>query len=494
MTNNVASERKNLSVHDVLPKQRGLYYGGEWHEPLGGYGETVNPATGESLGRVAEANSEDIALVVESARSAFTSWRHTLPRNRGAVLRKMAEIVREHGEELALIDAANCGNPVSELMKDINASATFIDVFAGLVLSVEGSTMPMGEGVVNLTHREPVGVCARLLAYNHPLLFFCAKFAPAVVAGNSVIMKPPQQAPLSAYRLMELWDGILPPGVLNLVAGGVGCGEALTQHPEVPIVTLIGSVPTARAVMRGAAERLKSVIFELGGKNAMVVYPDADIEKAIAGAVKGMNFGWGGQSCGSTSRLFLHSSIYDQVLEGVIAGAKAFNPGIPTDPSTTMGSLISKSQFDKVMGYIKIAKDEGARLVFGGESPSAPELANGFFVEPTIFADVTADMRIAQEEVFGPVLSVLRWDDEEQLFEDVNSVEYGLTGSIYTTSLANAHRASAKMEAGYIWVNNSSMHFPGVPFGGFKMSGIGREESIDELHEFTQLKNVNITL
>jgi betaine-aldehyde dehydrogenase len=345
-----------------------------------------------------------------------------------------------------------------------------------------------------MTVREPLGVCGRIVAYNHPLMFTAAKFGAPLAAGNTVIMKPPPQAPLSAFRMMELIGDILPPGVLNVVTGGRECGEALTAHPLIPMVTLIGSVPTGRAIAAGAGTSLKRTLFELGGKNALIVYPDADVKRAVEGAVRGMNFTWCGQSCGSTSRLFLHESVHDEVLAGVAEAAKAYKPGIPTEMDTTMGAIVSKAQHDKILRYIELGKKEGARLVAGGKVPSDPALAKGFFVEPTIFADVTMDMRLAQEEVFGPVLSVIKWRDEEEMFEQVNSVEYGLTAAIFTTSLATAHRAASRVEAGFVWVNNSSFHFLGVPFGGYKQSGIGREESIDELLSFTQIKNINITL
>ena len=478
----------------ALPTRRQLYFGGAWHEPLGGYADTFNPASGENLGSTAVANSADVGLAVAAARVGFETWRRTTPFERGAALRRIAAVLRENAEELALVDSANCGNPIREMIRDSFSSATYLELFAGLAPEIKGSTMMTGDGKVDMTLREPIGVCARILAYNHPLMFLCAKMAPALAAGNAVIMKPPIQAPLSAYRLLELIDGILPPGVLNVLTGGIECGEALTAHPDVPVVTLVGSAATGRAIMRASADRLKRVLFELGGKNALIVYPDADVARTIVGAVKGMNFGWAGQSCGSTTRLFVHDSLYDEVLDGVVAGARSFRPGVPTDPATTMGSLISSAQRDKVLRYIEYGKADGARLVLGGSQPTEPELAGGYFVEPTIFADVTSDMRIAQEEIFGPVLAVLRWSDEDTLFRDVNSVEYGLTGAVFTTNLANAHRAAARMETGYIWINETSLHFPGAPFGGYKQSGIGREESVDELLAFTQLKNVHISL
>jgi betaine-aldehyde dehydrogenase len=481
-------------IASVLPYHRDLYYGGNWQKPSGGYIETTNPANGESLGLCAEADSRDVDAAARAAHQAFREWRRTKPAERAAALKKISLVLLDHAEELALIDAANCGNPVREMMSDVRVAATQIEYFAGLVTEIKGETIPMGEGAVNMTVREPFGVCARIVAYNHPLMFSAGKFASALAAGNTVIMKPPPQAPLSAYRMMELLDGTLPPGVLNVVTGGKACGEALTAHPLIPVVTLIGSVPTGRAIAKSAGGLLKHVGLELGGKNALIVYPDADRERAIEGAVRGMNFTWCGQSCGSTSRLFLHESIHDEVLAGVVEAARRFRPGIPTDMDTNMGAIVSKAQWDKIAGYIELGKREGARLVLGGHAPDDPRLSKGFFIEPTIFADVTMDMRVAKEEIFGPVLCVIRWKQEDEMFEQVNGVEYGLTASIYTSNLASAHRAASRVEAGFVWINHSASHFLGAPFGGFKQSGNLREESIDELLSFTQIKNIHIAL
>lgn len=481
-------------VAAVLPRRRDLYYGGRWQTSAGGYLETFNPATGESLGPCAEGNAQDVEAATQAAHRGFLEWRRVKPLERGALLRKVAQVLRENAQELALIDAANCGNPVKEMGADALIAAAQIDYFAGLVTEIKGQTQPMGEGVVNMFVREPLGVCARIVAYNHPLMFVAGKFGPVLAAGNVAIMKAPHQAPLSAFRMMELLDGILPPGVLNLLTGGAACGQALVAHPLIPHVAVIGSVPTGRAVARGAADRLKRVSLELGGKNACIVYPDADLAAATKAAVDGMNFTWCGQSCGSTSRLFLHESIHDQVVAGMQEHIKNYRPGIPTEMATTMGAIISQAQYEKIMSYIGIAKGEGAQLLCGGKRPDDPKLAKGWFVEPTVFTGVTQSMRIANEEVFGPLLSVLKWRDEETLFQQVNAVEYGLTCSIWTTSLANAHRAASRVEAGYVWVNNTSRHFIGAPFGGYKQSGIGREESIEELLDYTQIKNINITL
>ena len=496
MTAAVERRRTDLSPSALVPENRDLFYAGRWHAPKSGrYVETINPALGEAIVAVADAGAEDADAAIRAAQEAFEGWRKLKPLERAAILKEAAGTLRAHAEELAMLDALNTGNPVAEMVSDARIAATGIEYFAGLVTEVKGETIPMGEGALNYTLREPLGVVARIVAYNHPLMFAAMKIGAPLAAGNTIVVKAAEQAPLSALRVAELIGGIFPPGVLNVLAGGRECGQALSSHPLVRKVTLIGSVPTGKAIMRAAADTLKGVLLELGGKNALIAYPDADIDKLIAGAVGGMNFTWAGQSCGSTSRAFLHESIHDRVLQRMVERVREkHKPGIPTDWSTTMGPLVSRAQFDKVMSYIESGKQEGARLVTGGRQPDDPRLAKGFFVEPTIFADVRPDMRIAREEIFGPVLSVFKWTDEEQLFEQVNAVDYGLTASIWTRDLATAHRAASQVQAAYIWINNFSAHFLGAPFGGYKESGIGREESFEELLEFTQIKNVNIKL
>ena len=482
------------NVLSVLPEHRDLFYAGGWQKPKGGYLETVNPGTGEGIGQCAEANTEDVNLAVASAQKAFPEWSRTKPFVRAAMMRDVAAILREHTTELAMIDAINCGNPIAEMERDVLHAASQFDFFAGLVTELKGDTIPMGDGVVNLSVREPFGVVGRVVAYNHPLMFTAAKSAAPLAAGNVVVMKPPYQAPMSSYRLMELIGHVFPPGVLNIVTGGTECGQALVAHPDVPYVSLIGSVPTGRAVAKSAAERLKHVSLELGGKNPCIVYGDADMERAVNGAIAGMNFTWCGQSCGSTSRLFLHESIHDEVVAGILKKITHYKPGIPTEQATTMGAIVSKAQQEKIMRYIDSAKTEGAKLVYGGKIPSAPELKGGFYIEPTVFTGVSQDMKIANEEVFGPVLSVIKWSSEEEMFEQVNRVEYGLTAAIFTKDLAKAHRAAGRVQSGFVWVNSAGPHFLGAGYGGYKQSGIGREESIEELLSFTQSKNINITL
>jgi betaine-aldehyde dehydrogenase len=480
----------------ILPEHRALFYGGAWHEPHAGrYADTINPAYNEPITQAPVADAADVDAAVRAANAAFDAWSRVPPTQRGLLLRQAAAVLRKHSYALAQLDSLNNGNPVSILAHDANFAADGIDYFAGLATEIKGETIPMGDGNLNYTVREPLGVVARIVAYNHPLMFAALRIAAPLAAGNTVVAKSPDQAPLSIIRLAELIGDIFPPGVVNFLCGGRECGEALAQHPLVRKITLIGGVPTGKAVMKSAADGLKPVLLELGGKNALIGYPDADIDKLVAGIVAGMNFTWSGQSCGSTSRVFLHESIHDRVLAGVAELLpQRHRPGIPTDPMTTMGSLVSRAQLDKVKGFVQSALDEGARLVVGGKPPGDPALANGFFFEPTVFADMKPHMRLAREEVFGPVMSVFKWSDEDQLFDDVNAVDFGLTGSIWTRDLNTAHRAARRIHTGYVWINNTSQHFMGAPFGGVKHSGIGREECFDELLEFTYTKNVNLKL
>ena len=479
----------------VLPEHRDIFCGGKWVKPKSGrYVDVINPGTGESLGVVADCTADDVNAAVAAAKRAFAEWRNVLPLERARILRQVAAILRDRAEELAMIDAADCGNPFTEMVRDANVAAMQIEFFAGFVTEMKGSSIPMGPDVVNFSVREPLGVVARIIPFNHPFMFCAGKSAAPLAAGNTIVIKPPEQAPLSSLRLADLVGGLFPPGVFNVIPGGKEVGAAMASHPDVAKVALIGSVPTGRAVARAAADTLKKVMLELGGKNALIAFPDADPDEVAQAVVGGMNFTWCGQSCGSTSRAFLHERIYDAVLEKVKTHVAYYKPGIPTDPKTTMGTIVSKVQYDRVMSYIESAKAAGAPLIAGGKRPADPALANGFYVEPTVFADVTPQMRIAREEIFGPVLSIFKWSDEAKMLEEVNAVEYGLTSSIWTNDLGTAHRTAAAVQAGYVWVNEVSKHFLGAPFGGYKQSGIGREESFEEILSFTQEKNIHIRL
>ncbi len=477
------------------PTGRSLYYGGGWRHPLSRrYVATLDPGVNAPICDVAEAGAADVGAAVAAAREAFRTWRDVAPLERGRMLKAIAQIVRANARELAALDARNCGNPVTEMMGDANIAAAQLEFFGGLVTEMKGDTIPMGPDALNLTVRQPLGVVARILAFNHPFMFCAGKMAAPLAAGNAVIIKPPEQAPLSSLRLAELVEGVLPPGVFSVIPGGREAGAALASHPGVDKVALIGSVGAGRAVMKAASDTIKPVLLELGGKNALIAYADADPERVADAIVAGMNYTWCGQSCGSTSRSFLHAEIYEAVLAKLPAKVARFVPGIPTLDATTMGAIVSGAQHEKIMGFIASARSEGARLICGGKVPDDPALARGFYVEPTIFADVTPTMRIAREEIFGPVHAVARWTDAAAMLEEVNSVEYGLTCSIWTHDLVTAHRTAMAAQAGYVWINEVSKHFLGAPFGGWKQSGIGREECLGELIAFTQEKNIHVSL
>jgi betaine-aldehyde dehydrogenase len=478
-----------------LPQARELYYGGAWHKSAAGLRVSIeNPGTGEILTAVAHAAAEDMDAAVAAAQGGFANWRCVAPAERARILRQAAEVIRRHGAELAMLDAADSGNPYSEMRKDADAAAAQVDFFAGLVTEMKGASIPMGPDRVNFSVREPLGVVARLLPFNHPLMFCAGKTAAILAAGNAVIVKPAEQTPLSALRLAELIGPLFPPGVFNVLPADRRAAAHLAAHPGIAKVALVGSIAAGRAVLQAAAATIKPVLLELGGKNALLAFADADPDEVAQAVVEGMNFAWCGQSCGSTSRAFLHESLHDAVLERIGRRLGDFVPGAPTDPATRMGALVSRTQYERVLQYIGAAQAEGARLVYGGRRPAHCAPDRGYFIEPTVFADVTGQMRIAREEIFGPVLSVQRWLDEHEMFEQVNALEYGLTCSIWTNDLNTAHRAAQRVAAGFVWVNEVAKHFLGTPFGGYKQSGLGREECLDELLAFTQEKNIHIRL
>lgn len=480
----------------VLPTRQGMFYGGAWHDARSAERIAVtDPATGTELCTVALAGAADVDAAVKAAAAAFPAWRDMPLSERSKRIRAAAAIMREHREELAYLDALDSGNPFGAMLVDVDLSVDYMEYFAGLAPELKGATIPIKPDVLNYTLREPYGVVARLGAFNHPLFFTASKTGAPLAAGNTLIVKPADLTPLTTLRLAELWQDVFPPGVFNIITGGREAGAALTEHPQVAKIGLIGSIPAGRAVMRGASGTLKALSLELGGKNALVACADARVAEVADAIVRGMNFfSVTGQSCGSTSRIFVHETIYDQVVPAVVELVSRIKLGLPTERDTEMGCLSSQAQFDKTMGYIRIAKEEGARLAFGGERAAEPKLANGFFVQPTVFADVTDEMRIAREEIFGPVVSILRWSNEDDVIARVNALEHGLAAAIWTHDLGRAHRMAARINAGYIWINEVSVHYVGVPFGGYKQSGFGKEEAFEEMLACTQVKNVSVRL
>jgi acyl-CoA reductase-like NAD-dependent aldehyde dehydrogenase len=453
---------------------------------------TRSPATGELLAKVPAATGADVQRAVDAAQHAQPGWARLAARERAAVLRTMASVLRADRDELGRLDAQDGGNPVTAMTGDVDMAAELLEVFADWASQLGGETLPSARGLLHYTVREPYGVVARLVPYNHPIMFAASRIAAPLLAGNAVILKAPDQTPLSALRMAELFAPLLPPGVLSVLSGsGPVAGAALVTHPAIRRVAFTGSVPTGQTILRSAAQAgIKHVSLELGGKNPMVVLPDADVEAAAAGAVTGMNFHWtGGQSCGSTSRLLVHRSLAREIIDRVVAGAKAVRLGDPMDPATEMGTMVTQEHRDRVYGYIQRGRADGLKLATGGGAPTP-----GAFVEPTVFVDVPADSPLSREEIFGPVLVVTPFDREEEAVALVNDSPYGLTASLWSRDVARAHRLAREVQAGYVWVNTSSRHFVGLPFGGVKDSGLGREESVEELHSYTQSKAITVHL
>jgi len=473
----------------------GVFADGSWRRTRETF-DTLAPASGRRLASVASADDDDIEAVIASARAAAARWREVPALERGRLVGQVAAGLRDRLEDLAVLDAVDGGNPIGACRFDVRQAAELLDYMAGLALEVKGETIPTTRGILDFTLPEPFGVVARITAFNHPLLFAAKALGAPLVAGNTVIVKPSPWTPLSATLMVEIAAGILPPGVVNLLTGGAPVAAALARHGDVRRISLTGSVVAGLAIGRAAAEvAIKSVSLELGGKNPLIALPDADPDAVAAAVVDGMNLtSSAGQSCGSTSRLLVHSSLRDRVVAAVTERMDALRIGDPLDPATEMGPLVSADQREKSERYVADARAAGARLMCGGERPTARALRDGFFYRPTLLEEVRPDMAIATQEVFGPVLVVQPWGNLEDALEIANGTRYGLTASVFTNDLTAAMTLTRQVRAGYVWINGVSHHQLGSPFGGVRDSGTGREDSLGELLSYTQLKNVNIEL
>lgn len=482
---------------DTTFGDRLMYIGGEFvASESGEWMESVNPSTEEVHGRVPAGSVEDVNRAVAAAKAAQPEWGAKSVFERGALMRELAAAIRASEENVVPMEAADTGNTIASLGNDIVLVAGYVDFMAGLGTEIKGESVPATPQNIHFTIREPYGVVGRIVPFNHPFLFAGAHLAAPLMAGNAVVLKSPDQSPLSATVMAEICQRVLPPGVVNIVSGqGIVVGDAIVRHPDVQRIGFTGSIPTGMAIQRAAAEvAVKHISLELGGKNPFIVFPDADVETVANAAVAGMNFAWAGQSCGSTSRLMVHESLYDAVIERVVERVGRIKVGDPLDTASEMGPVNSEGHYRHVVALIESAREQGAKLLTGGERPEGEEFERGYWIRPTVFGDVTMDMRIARDEVFGPVLSVLRWSDTSEAIEMANGTEYGLTAGIWTNDVTTAMRTARQIESGCVWINGGGRHFMSTGFAGYKNSGIGREECLDELLSYTQSKSIHIIL
>ena len=484
-----------MTKKDVKIKPGKLFINGRWVDSVSGKTfDTLNPATEKVITSVAEGDSADIDLAVAAAREAFENgpWKKTDARDRGRILLKIAGLIERNKDELALLDTLDNGKPINETTNaDIPLVIDCFLYYAGWADKIHGETIPVRGDFFNYTLREPVGVVGQIIPWNFPLLMAAWKIAPALACGNTIVLKPAEQTPLSALRLGEICqEAGLPDGVLNIVTGyGPTAGAALAEHMDVDKIAFTGGSATGRIIMQAASKNLKRISLELGGKSPNIVFADSDVDSAVDGAMTGIFFNQG-EVCCAGSRLFIEKSIHEEFIDKLSNKAANMRVGNPEDTGTQMGAQVSKEQFDKILGYIETGKQEGAKLVTGGERCGE----RGYFIKPTIFDAVDNNMRIAKEEIFGPVVSAITFEDVDEVVRQGNLSVYGLAAAVWTKDIKKAHRLARDLKAGTIWINTYNAFDAASPFGGFKQSGFGRELGVHALELYTHVKSVWINL
>jgi 2-formylbenzoate dehydrogenase len=490
----MADAHVSATIGNLLAPERTLLIGGGWSG-----GSTadrlaiVDPSTERHVGDVVAAGPADVDDAVVAAEAAQRGWARIGGYERQRYLEALASAIEERAEDLALLESIDSGNPLVAMRDDVAIGVRQMRFLAAAGLSLFGRTIP-GRGSLHYTVPEPYGVVARIIPFNHPVMFAITKIAAPLIAGNTVVLKPSEQAPLSSLLLGQIITDVLPAGVVNILTGAAATGSALVRHPRVKRIAFTGSAATGRAIQADAAAvGVKNVSLELGGKNPMVILPDADIASAVAGAVVGMNLPvCQGQSCGSNSRILVHESVFRIFQDKLIEALSALRVGVAYDDHTDMGPLVSENQYRRVMGYLDWARENDVVIAHGGGRPSGMEASAGYFVAPTVLSAPAPDSKIAQEEIFGPVVSLLPWSEPSEALRVANSVEYGLTASVWTRDVNRAHAWVEALEAGYVWVNEHGAHYVGTPFGGRKGSGTGREESLEEIESYCELKAVHM--
>lgn len=476
-------------------RQTGILIGDEFRPAVSGRTfSTINPATEEVICEVAEGDAEDVNLAVHAARSAFETgpWSRMDARDRGRLLSKLADLAESHLDELAALETLDNGKPINDARSaDLPLVIDCLRYYAGWADKITGDTIPIRGDYFCYTRREPIGVCGQIIPWNFPLLMTAWKWGPALAAGNTVVMKPAEQTPLSCLRLAELaLEAGFPPGVINVVPGyGPTAGAALVRHPQVDKIAFTGEGATAKIIMKEASQTLKRLTFELGGKSPNIVFADADLDQAIAGAEFGLFFNQG-QCCCAGSRLFVEESVYDEFVQKITARASRRVVGNPFDTETQQGPQVDQAQFDKIMHYIDRGHAQGAQCLTGGHRVGQ----RGYYIQPTVFAGVTDDMDIAREEIFGPVMNILKFKDVNEVIDRANRTFYGLAAAVWTRDVNKAHRVASSVRAGTVWVNCYDVFDAAAPFGGFKMSGIGRELGEAGLANYTELKTVTMKI